>query len=257
LPRCIKLNNYWCVKRAGWAGELAADAEDHVAFASALDGATVAAALLRHYYLDLNRRSARAIIARWAPASCGLIATRTSGTRTAARPTKIATGATLGGIAPRGIGRTLRARWIAAHKRGFAARGSALPRSVIPSRPMRMMPAPTIAVGMGEITVAPIKLASRTLPDSFGGRSRPHTAFPAPSCSSDNARINAYAQNAVKGLGKTPDEDLELFANDGTPGPNLPRLMANMAAVEIGPHNVSSGLVAAGIAAALRARATR
>ncbi len=52
-PRCIKLNNYWCVKRAGWAGEIAADADGHVAFASALEGAMVAVMLLRRYYLDL------------------------------------------------------------------------------------------------------------------------------------------------------------------------------------------------------------
>ena len=24
VPRCVKLNNYWCIKRAGWAGEIAA-----------------------------------------------------------------------------------------------------------------------------------------------------------------------------------------------------------------------------------------
>ena len=58
LPRCVKLNNYWCIKRARWAGEIAADAEGHVAFASAIDGAIAAAILLRRYYIDYNRRSA-------------------------------------------------------------------------------------------------------------------------------------------------------------------------------------------------------
>ena len=32
LPRCIRLNNYWCIKRAGWIGEVAAESEGHVAF---------------------------------------------------------------------------------------------------------------------------------------------------------------------------------------------------------------------------------
>jgi hypothetical protein len=27
LPRCIRLNNYWCMKKAGWAGEIGADPE--------------------------------------------------------------------------------------------------------------------------------------------------------------------------------------------------------------------------------------
>ncbi|HEX4765558.1 MAG TPA: hypothetical protein VH414_04695, partial [Lichenihabitans sp.] len=35
VTRCVRLNNYWCIKRAGWAGEIAADGEGHVAFASA------------------------------------------------------------------------------------------------------------------------------------------------------------------------------------------------------------------------------
>ena len=70
FPRCVMLNNYWCIKRARWAGEIAADAEGHVAFASAIDGAIAAAMLLRRYYLDFNRRSALAIVSRWAPPQC-------------------------------------------------------------------------------------------------------------------------------------------------------------------------------------------
>ncbi len=66
----MKLNNYWCVKRARWAGEIAADAEGHVAFAPAIDGALAAVMLLRRYYLDYNRRSALAILSHWAPAQC-------------------------------------------------------------------------------------------------------------------------------------------------------------------------------------------
>lgn len=27
LSRCVRLNNYWCVKKAGWTGEIAADNE--------------------------------------------------------------------------------------------------------------------------------------------------------------------------------------------------------------------------------------
>ena len=39
-PRCVKLNNYWCIKRAGWNGEIASDPDGHVAFASAEEGAS-------------------------------------------------------------------------------------------------------------------------------------------------------------------------------------------------------------------------
>lgn len=108
IPRCVKLNNYWCIKRARWAGEIAADAVGHVAFASAAEGATAAAMLLRRYYVDLNRRSAKAIISHWAPAQCGALRS------TASTPLP-----SLAAIAPFGIQNTLRARWLTAHRPGL------------------------------------------------------------------------------------------------------------------------------------------
>ena len=69
-PRCVKLNNYWCIKRAGWNGEIASDPDGHVAFASAEEGAAVAALLLRRYYIDFKRHTAREIASRWAPSQC-------------------------------------------------------------------------------------------------------------------------------------------------------------------------------------------
>ena len=69
-PRCVKLNNYWCIKGAGWNGEIASDPDGHVAFASAEEGAAVAALLLRRYYIDFKRHTAREIASRWAPSQC-------------------------------------------------------------------------------------------------------------------------------------------------------------------------------------------
>lgn len=102
VPRCVKLNNYWCIKQARWAGEIAADAEGHAAFASAIEGAIAAAMLLRRYYLDYDRRSALAILSRGAPAQC------TSATAALGRFRKrhAAKFATLGGVAPYGIQNT-------------------------------------------------------------------------------------------------------------------------------------------------------
>ncbi|MGD9659443.1 MAG: hypothetical protein AB7U61_17690, partial [Methylocystis sp.] len=126
--RCVKLNNYWCIKSAGWSGEIAADSDGHVAFASAEEGAAVAALLLRRYYVDYKRRSARAIVERWAPAQCSLRLATPSRSATAAflgrragkagtarmPPRRIATT----GRAPRGIQISLRARGLASHGRG-------------------------------------------------------------------------------------------------------------------------------------------
>lgn len=247
-PRCVKLNNYWCVKRAGWAGEIAADSEGHVAFASASEGAVVAAMLLRRYYLVYNRRSAQAILSRWAPAQCGGI----GAARTHGAPLH------LGALTTHGIANTLRARWLASHRPGFAAPKLAqgpgslpapkLRRSVVANRPIKLMAAPEIAVGMGEQDLpprAPVKLAAIEASDLT-------PLLPGPSCLDETARIRQYALRAIEGVVPSPDDDLQLFAADGTPLPNLPLLMQNMAKVEIGPLAARSDLVAAAVQAEAR-----
>jgi hypothetical protein len=243
VSRCVRLNNYWCIKKAGWNGEIASDAEGHVAFASALEGAAVAALLLRRYYVDYNRHSAFAIISHWAPAQCGSpIASHHSGGRvkTASALSTIA----LHDVAPRGIQNTLRARWLAGHGRGGmvkAGKGPPLRRSVIPDRSVRMMPAPEIAVGMGErdIKLKPFELGSF-------GLNRPLP--PMMSCAADAPRIEAYAQRAIAGIVTDSNQDLHLFTADGLPAENLARLMNNMASVEIGPLAARGWLIEAGVA---------
>src|SRR3954470_12118198 len=103
VTRCVKLNNYWCIKSARWNGEIGADGEGHVGFASADDSADAAALLLRRYYLDFNRKSALDIVRRWAPAECNLFTGFSS----------------IGGgfaLAVKGIGGTVRAKYLAAHR---------------------------------------------------------------------------------------------------------------------------------------------
>lgn len=245
VPRCVKLNNYWCIKRARWAGEIAADTENHVAFASAIDGASAAVMLLRRYYLDYNRRSAMAILARWAPAQCAGM------TPAAGRPLKPYTArlAALRRDAPLGIQNTLRARWLAAHRQGFSRpdKTKTLRRSIVRSWPMVMMQAPEIAVGMGEPQhspkQAPIPLTQIAALDFAA----PVTARPGPSCADETTRIQNYATRAIDGIAASPDEDLTLFLPDGTPGANLSRLLENMAKVEIGPLAARAGLITAAI----------
>ena len=245
LPRCIRLNNYWCIKRAGWIGEVAADGEGHVAFSSSLEGATVAARLLRRYYVDYKRKSALAIVSRWAPAQCGLVA-RSSG------------GGVSRALAPRGIGRTLRARFLARHGRGGIARRAfrgprkanrvRIARSRIASRPMPMLRAPSISPGGGEIALPSMKMAGLApLPPA---RIRKERAIPRIGCTSEAVRIRDYASKMSAGIVKDMKADLELFLPDGSPGPNLAKVMAQMAAVEIGPYKVDRALIARAIRAA-------
>lgn len=241
VARCVKLNNYWCIKRAGWAGEIAADSEGHVAFASAIEGAIVAANLLRRYYLDYRRHSALAILSRWAPAQCGS-ATAASARRGGAPRVRIASGASA--LALHGIANTLRARWLAAHRPGFASGGKIAPlhRSVVADRPAPLMRAPEIAVGMGEVELgrAPIKLAALE-------PAQPAAPAGGATCPDESQRIHNYALRAIEGVASDPDEDLRLFSSDGTPGTNLPRLMFNMAKVEIGPLAARPELIAAAV----------
>jgi hypothetical protein len=241
LPRCVKLNNYWCIKRARWAGEIAADAEGHVAFASAIDGAIAAAILLRRYWIDYNRRSALAILTHWAPAQCAGV-TAAMGRPSKPRAARIAI---LASVAPHGIQNTLRAHWLAAHRQGFFRpdKTKALRRSIVPTRRLVMMRAPEIAVGMGEAQRAPIPLTKIAALDFTA----PVTEPPGTACASENTRIQNYAARAIEGIAASPNDDLNLFLADGTAGANLSRLLENMAKVEIGPLATRAGLIAAAI----------
>ncbi|MGE3244923.1 MAG: hypothetical protein AB7F96_07620 [Beijerinckiaceae bacterium] len=267
LPRCIRLNNYWCIKRAGWIGEVASDSEGHVAFSSSFEGAVVAVRLLRRYYVDYKRKSALAIVSRWAPAQCGYVSVPVS--RPIARGgVRVRENPNLRKLSKRGIGNTLRARFLARHGRaGIAVRprftSSARPaRQTRPARRSRvaasrvpynapvLMRAPSISPGMGEksVAIAPMRVASLPPPPKPGAaRER---AIPRIGCTSEAVRIRNYAAKMSEGVAKDIKDDLKLFDADGNPGPNLKGVLARMAAVEIGPYRVDEKLIAAAIAAA-------
>ena len=253
VARCVKLNNYWCIKKAGWTGEIAADGEGHVAFASAVEGAAVAAILLKRYYVDFDRRSARAIVAHWAPAQCGT--SEVGGPRMHARGAKA-------------LGGTLRARWLASHARGFvtpiAGRGTKVRRSVVADRVPRPMEAPVIAAGLGKssrparpMTLDALLMSTPNAPPSRSMLGMPGhlgggASLSLGACGDDAARIAAYADKASAGLTRGANDDLGLFSADGAPTPNLATMMGNMAKVEIGPLGATPALIEAGIAEAFR-----
>ncbi len=314
VTRCVRLNNYWCIKRAGWAGEIAADSEGHVAFSSAREGAAVAALLLRRYYVDFNLKTARQIVSRWAPMQCGATLMARGGT---SRP-RLASATLPGGLATRGLGNTTRARWLASHTIGGLSRPSAAtiaarkfarnrppppPPAPLPSESVRQArladmgvtltptrPAPVVpAAKPAPIRVAAANLTRRsvvrdvTMPlmatpsimVGFGASSTPGkpgarlamlpyagiAMGPAPggvslgglppltSCASDAARLANYAAKTSAGVVANADTDLALYDAEGKPTANLAMVMANMAAVEIGPLRVSEALVLAGVAA--------
>jgi hypothetical protein len=298
-PRCVKLNNYWCIKRGGWTGEIAADGEGHVAFATAGDGAASAALLLRRYYVDFKRRSARAIVARWAPANCAPLsagvfpatkivwparpAPPPPKTERAAEPARkpaphpeprsAAAPASAGlyrmmpqrvvsmGLAPFGLENTLRARWLAAHGRGGpAARPVAGPAKAkrAPAKTAALpalAPAAEIAVGLGERRreQAPPKLAPARPQPTAPTTNAPDPPRPlADMCAGERERLANYAARVIEGVAAGPDDDLALFTAEGAPTDNLAKVMANMAAVEIGPMRASNALIAAGIAQMMR-----
>ncbi len=265
VTRCVRLNNYWCVKGAGWNGMLAADAEGHAAFASAEEGAAVAALLLRRYYMAYIRRSAQAIVSRWAPSECRVtrVVSRASTTalppirESAKGPVGIAQsrnklGPAPGALSKRGVNQTLRARWMA---RGHGKFAKAQPRTRIAERLPPLMRAPSIAVGLGEKPMAmampELKLAALTMPGLEP--LRPEPLRPIVNCASETNRLQAYAQKASAGVAASPDEDLALFTPEGEPTPNLARVMENMSAVEIGPLRADKAVIAAGIARAMAA----
>ena len=234
VARCVKMNNYWCIKRAGWAGEIAADAEGHVAFASAAEGAVVAAGLLKRYYVDYKRISAMSIVSRWAPAQCGgfsIAAPRGGRVNTV--------------LAPRGIANTLRGRWLATVRKS-AIRSARYRRSVIKDHYVALARAPAIAVGLGETVV---RLPTVSLSIALSAVPLREPAFAGGSCVSEATRIRNYARAASAGVAADENADLKLFDNDGQPTPNLARVMLNMSAVEIGPLHPREDLVNAAVQA--------
>ncbi|MDP5032120.1 MAG: hypothetical protein NWQ54_13095 [Paraglaciecola sp.] len=65
--RCIKLNNYWCLKDFGWNGGLGKDADDHTAFKTGYYAARAVVRNMRSAYSKHNRKSALAIMSAYAP----------------------------------------------------------------------------------------------------------------------------------------------------------------------------------------------
>jgi hypothetical protein len=255
VTRCVRLNNYWCIKSARWNGELATDSEGHVGFASAGHGAEAAATLLRRYYLDFKRRSALDIVRRWAPAECGIAATSFGG---------------MAVMAVKGIGGTLRARYLASKRRGGSVRYTAPagPRgkpgrvSMVLSIKTPQYRVPDIAEGMGERkkpaelpTPRAVRAAKPAAPSAVAPRrSAPaatvaSAAKPAPrpeaasACAPDEQRLRNYATRLVEGLGLGPTDDLHLFDADGTPLPNLARVMLAMSGFELGMLRADPDLV--------------
>ncbi|GJE16556.1 hypothetical protein [Methylobacterium marchantiae] len=277
VARCVKLNNYWCIKSARWQGEIGRDAEGHTGFATAADGADAAAQLLRRYYREFGRRTALAIVRRWAPAEC----------RVAGGPVSAKT--VSGGLAPLGLGRTLRARYLARHARGGAPRRKPVARG----GPLRIQPWSPLA-RMGAATKPrPVRVAQATAPSGVAGSSvsRPiarvatnpadilatsstltladrfaaesaalpsiaaglpgmsllDLTAPAPFCGNDETRIRNYATRIAGSVGLTIEDDLALFGADGQPLPNLAPVMLAMSAVELGALRAGPALVDAAI----------
>lgn len=254
VSRCVRLNNYWCIKKAGWTGEIASDPEGHVAFASAADGAAVAAVLLRRYYLDFDLRTARAIVQRWAPAQCAATVAALP------RPARRAASRSMGvrnllgpepkGLTTRGLGNTLRAKWLARHGHGRVSRAK-IGRSVVADRPRPMLQTPTIAAGFSEAPRAgpPVRLAMLPFPGMALGPDPGAKVLPAlpplpsTSCASETQRIANYAAAIAQGIAAGPDADLALFDAQRQPTPAFARALVNMAAVEIGPLRARRELV--------------
>ena len=279
VARCAKLNNYWCIKSARWSGEVGADAEGHTGFATAADGADAAAGLLRRYYRDYGRRTALAIVRRWAPASCGLISLG-----------PVARNGTASPLAPRGLGGTLRARYLARHLPGGGRRGARTALRVQPWSALARMsghparrptvstrvasrPVADIAAGLSDKPAAmmapplrrgaddPAALLDRKVPSSdrlvaesallpmmVSGLAIGDLRAPAPICGNDEVRITNYASAIARSVGLRATDDLALFAPDGSPLPNLAAVMRAMSAVELGALHAGPPLVEAAIA---------
>lgn len=249
ISRCVKLNNYWCIKRARWTGEIGGDEENHTGFASASAGADAAVALLRRYYVGYGRRSALDIVRRWAPAACRIGGGGFSGFSAV--------------LAVRGLANTLRARFLAARRgapsgprvgRAAAPRRAAVSR--VPLAPMPSFRVPDIAAGMGE-RKPPARAATAPRPGRpraalvQAGRPRavPKAVRTAQAAATsgggcgDELRIQNYAARIAAAAETSAGDDLKLFDSEGRPLPSLTRVLLAMSSVELGLLHATSRLV--------------
>ena len=144
------------------------------------------------------------------------------------------------------------ARWLAAHGRG----GVNLKTARRPlARPVDLIPAPSIMAGVSELPARREKLAELIQPSPRTTiADLPPSPAPRPppvgvsNCSGELARIASYAANLAQGVVGGPNEDLALFTAEGAPTENLAKVMANMAAVEIGPARPRDALIRIAVA---------
>lgn len=67
--RCIKLNNYWCLKDIGWNGRLGRDSDSHTAFRNGYYAARAIVRNTRTAYFSHGRQSALELMKAYAPSS--------------------------------------------------------------------------------------------------------------------------------------------------------------------------------------------
>ncbi|MDF2811615.1 MAG: hypothetical protein K0S56_2646, partial [Microvirga sp.] len=122
---------------------------------------------------------------------------------------------------------------------------------------------PDIAVGMGEKSKPPApKMEAAPRPKAKAAAPAVKTASaPKPAvaaCAPDEQRLRNYAERMVGDLDLGPNDDLKLFAADGTPLPNLTAVMAAMSSFELGMLRPGAALIEGAVQRAiLRAEARK
>ncbi|MGU3662563.1 hypothetical protein ACLBX9_00005, partial [Methylobacterium sp. A49B] len=120
---------------------------------------------------------------------------------------------------------------------GRPARGAADPAALLDRKAPSRVPSPDRMV-----------VESALLPAIATGLPVLDLRLPAPLCTGDEVRIQAYANRISASVGLKPGDNLDLFGPDGTPRPNLAPVMLAMSAVELGTLRAGPDLVAGAIA---------
>jgi hypothetical protein len=129
---------------------------------------------------------------------------------------------------------------------------SAVPTPAVPGRkaargPARGIADPTALLDRKVPSPDRMVAESALLPAIASGLPVLDLRLPAPLCSGDETRIQAYAARISGSVGLKPGDDLDLFGPDGAPHPNLAPVMLAMSAVELGTLRAGPDLVAGAI----------
>ena len=251
ITRCVKLNNYWCIKSARWDGEIGRIPKAMWASPPPTTGLTrrlICCGATTSNSIEnppsISSADGRRRNATSPPASAALRCWPSGASAAPCGRSYLASrrgkGVTTFTVTGRG-GKPGRVSMVHSDQNTAIPGARYRGRNGREAKPTATKPFQRPKCG--KASRRPPKIAS---------------AAPVAACAPDEQRLRNYASRMVVGLKVGPTDDLQLFARDGMPSENLAAVMTAMASFELGMLRPTDALIDAALRrAVLRAEAAK